>query len=78
MGDLAMSFDSADDVYETALKARGVETKGVHPSAFPAMLKMLPVNAPKAVTSVAMDAAGTYHSQPAGIILSNRVSEVPK
>ena len=34
------AFDSADDIYKKALQACGVDTKGVHPSAFPAMLKL--------------------------------------
>ena len=34
------AFDSADDIYRKALTLAGVDTRGVHPSAFPAMLKM--------------------------------------
>lgn len=34
------AFDSADDIYRKALALAGVDTRGVHPSAFPAMLKM--------------------------------------
>lgn len=34
VGDLAMAADSAEGVYENALKALGVSTKGIHPSAF--------------------------------------------
>jgi hypothetical protein len=39
-GDLpvSMSFDSADAVYAHALKCRGVDTKGIHPSAFKTLL----------------------------------------
>lgn len=57
------AMDSADAIYETALKANGVKTKGVHPSAFPALLAL--VNKPSDGRSasagsgprVAMDAA---------------------
>lgn len=35
-----MAFDSADDIYRKALRVCGVDTRGVHSSAFPAMLKM--------------------------------------
>jgi len=39
IGDV-VAMDSADDVYRTALEQSGVDIKGVHPSAFPAMVKM--------------------------------------
>ena len=42
VGELAMSFDSADKVYRHALTAMGVDVKGVHASALPAILKMAP------------------------------------
>ncbi|MGO4738636.1 DUF2213 domain-containing protein [Bosea sp. 2KB_26] len=42
VGDLAMAHDSADSVYRTALTSLGVDIEGVHPSAFPAILKMQP------------------------------------
>jgi len=32
------AMDSADDVYEAALKQLGVKTAGIHPSAFPALI----------------------------------------
>ena len=38
IGDVAM--DSAEDVYRTALEQSGVDISGVHPSAYPAMVKM--------------------------------------
>lgn len=58
VGDLAVALDSADAVYETALKTLGVPTEGVHPTAFPAILSTIPVpgSAPKK-TVVAQDAA---------------------
>lgn len=39
VGDVAM--DSADDIYKFALEQHGVETKGVHPSAYRSMVAML-------------------------------------
>lgn len=35
-----MTFDSADDIYRKALSSLGVNTKNVHPSAYPEMLKL--------------------------------------
>ena len=42
VGELTIAFDSADDVYKTALEAAGVKTGGVHSSAYKAMFEMLP------------------------------------
>lgn len=39
IGDV-VAMDSADDVYRTALEQSGVDIEGVHPSAFPKMVKM--------------------------------------
>ncbi|EAR8162901.1 DNA primase [Salmonella enterica] len=39
IGDV-VAMDSADDVYRTALEQAGVDIEGVHPSAFPKMVKM--------------------------------------
>ncbi|NYA42964.1 DUF2213 domain-containing protein [Serratia fonticola] len=39
IGDV-VAMDSADDVYRTALEQSGIDIKGVHPSAFPAMVRM--------------------------------------
>ena len=39
IGDV-VAMDSAADVYRTALEQSGVDTKGVHPSAFPSLVKM--------------------------------------
>jgi hypothetical protein len=39
IGNVNMSFDSANAVYEHALKLLKIDTKGVHPSAFPTLLK---------------------------------------
>ncbi len=35
-----VAMDSAEDVYRTALEQSGVDISGVHPSAYPAMVKM--------------------------------------
>lgn len=40
VGDLAIAFDSADEVYKTALTNLGVKTDGIHPSAYPTILEM--------------------------------------
>ena len=39
IGDV-VAMDSADDVYRTALEQAGVDVAGVHPSAFPSLVKM--------------------------------------
>lgn len=41
VGEVSLGLDSADAIYEKTLKTFAVDTKGVHPSAFPAMVKML-------------------------------------
>lgn len=43
VGELAVAFDSASEVYKAALEALEVDIDGVHPSAYPAMLKMVPL-----------------------------------
>lgn len=53
-----MTFDSSDDIYRKALTAAGVDVKGVHPSAFPAMLKMArskAADSPRHDVPIAMD-----------------------
>ena len=58
VGDLAMdACATADEVYKAALTAHGIAVDGVHPSAFRAMVKMLPTGAPKKV-NIAADTAG--------------------
>ncbi len=59
VGELTLAFDSAPDVYKTALEASGVKTAGVHPSAFKAMFDMLPSRAAehRQDQRIAMDAA---------------------
>ena len=39
IGDV-VAMDSAADVYRTALEQSGIDIKGVHPSAFPSLVKM--------------------------------------
>nr|WP_321986153.1 hypothetical protein [uncultured Lichenicoccus sp.] len=53
-----MGMDSADAIYKFALDAAGVDTKDVHASAYPALVKLLPrADAPMQRISVAQDAA---------------------
>lgn len=61
VGDLAMAHDSADAVYRTALTSLGVDVDGVHPSAFPAILKLQPKpgDTPPARKPIAQDAAAS-------------------
>lgn len=42
VGELAIAFDSAEQVYRTALESLGVDVKGVHASALPTILSMQP------------------------------------
>lgn len=43
VGDLAMSFDSAEAIYRHTLKSLGIkEAEGIHASALPALLKLVP------------------------------------
>jgi len=56
VGELAVAMDSAEAVYEFALTHLGIETAGVHPSAFPAMVKMAQA---KSKPAPAMDRAAT-------------------
>jgi hypothetical protein len=61
IGDLAVAQDSAEAVYKLALDTLGVKTSGVHPSAYPAMLAMLPKpgEKPTRAVPVGMDAAAS-------------------
>jgi hypothetical protein len=59
VGELSLAMDSADAVYSTALKMLGVNVAGVHPSAFPTILKMQPLpGSRKSSPKLAQDAAG--------------------
>ncbi len=59
VGDVVLAMDSASDVYKVALEAKGVDLKDVHPSAYRAMVKMLPKpgseNPKPRTTRMAMD-----------------------
>jgi 8-oxo-dGTP pyrophosphatase MutT (NUDIX family) len=64
IGEVTKAFDSAGDVYKSTLEALKVDVTGVDPSAYPAMLKLVPV--PGAPVSkfdptkpLGMDAAAT-------------------
>lgn len=59
VGDLSMAFDSAEGVYRHTLKALGVKVDGVHASALPAMLALVPKKDDKqpAPRRLAMDSA---------------------
>jgi hypothetical protein len=61
VGELTIAFDSAEDVYKTALEASGVKTTDVHPSAFKAMFAMLPSRGAEQrhEQRIAMDAAAS-------------------
>lgn len=44
VGELAVAYDSADEIYKAALKAMGYEgLDSIHPSAYPSMLKHAPM-----------------------------------
>jgi hypothetical protein len=58
VGDLAIACDSAESVYATALKMRGVKVDGVHPSAYKSMFEMLAAQPKATKPHIAMDAAG--------------------
>lgn len=53
IGELTQAFDTADEIYKLALTEKGVDTAGVHPSAYPALLKMVPLPGSKSQTQAA-------------------------
>jgi hypothetical protein len=57
VGEIAVACDSAEDVYRAALKIRGVNTEGVHPSAFRTILECQPSATAKSEAVHAHDAA---------------------
>jgi hypothetical protein len=57
VGEIAVACDSAEDVYRAALKIRGVNTEGVHPSAFRTILECQPSATAKQEAIHAHDAA---------------------
>ena len=58
VGELAVAMDSADDIYRYALEQKGILVKGVHPSAFPAMVELVKDRSSSAST-IAQDSANT-------------------
>lgn len=56
VGEIVVAMDSAADVYRFALTEAGVDVTGVHPSAFPAMVKMHVAGQSKARAPIAQDA----------------------
>ena len=61
VGKVSLAMDTAEAIYAYALKAKGVKIDGVHPSAYRAMVEMLPKVAP-APAPLAMDeAADSLH-----------------
>jgi len=57
VGELAIACDSAEAVYAGALKLLGVETKGVHPSAFRSILQAQPLPGANAKQVIAQDSS---------------------
>lgn len=57
VGDVA-AMDSATEVYRFALDSVGVKTKGIHPSALPAMVEMAKLQKSDAKPKIAMDRKG--------------------
>jgi 8-oxo-dGTP pyrophosphatase MutT (NUDIX family) len=55
VGNLAMAFDSAEQVYAKALEIQGVDVKGVHPSAYPALLNLCEKPGAKPTKRIAED-----------------------
>lgn len=56
IGDV-IAMDSADDVYRTALEQSGVDIKGIHPSAFPALVQMAISQKQNSRPAIAQDSA---------------------
>lgn len=59
VGDLAVAYDSAGDVYRAAIEANGRSVKDVHPSAYRTILEMIPKPGQqnRQPTRLAMDSA---------------------
>lgn len=57
IGDIVIAQDSAEAVYKLALDLAKIETANVHPSAYAAMVKMLPL--PGGAKPIAMDTSAT-------------------
>jgi hypothetical protein len=61
VGEVTKAFDSAGDVFKHALEALKVDIKGVDASAYPAMLRLIPIPGSKqpAKIDLGMDASST-------------------
>jgi hypothetical protein len=60
VGELAIAFDSAEQVYRHTLKVLGIkDADTIHHSALPVLLEMQPKPGARKETRVAMDSAGT-------------------
>jgi hypothetical protein len=57
VGDLNKAFDSAEGVFKAAFLALDIKVDGVHPSAYPTILKMQPLPGAKKPETPAMDSA---------------------
>lgn len=57
VGEVSLAMDSAPDIYKFALDNAKVDTKGVDPSAYGAMVKMLPVPGARREPMLAQDSA---------------------
>ena len=58
VGELAIAFDSAEDVFKKVLEMKGAKIVDVHPSAYRALIDMLPkVSGTRPEPRLAMDAA---------------------
>lgn len=57
VGEITVAMDSAAAVYKLALDAAKIDLTGVHPSAYPALVRMLPAPGKDAPALVALDAA---------------------
>ena len=69
VGKLALSFDSAEGVYKAALETLSVNVKGLHPSAFRAVLEAQPkpANGPRLIASDASLKAASVAEQFPGL-----------
>lgn len=69
VGKLALSFDSAEGVYKAALETLGVSVKGLHPSAFRAVLEVQPkpANSPRIIATDSASKAALLDAQFPGL-----------
>lgn len=55
VGEVSIAFDTAEEIYKATLEARGVKTKGIHPSAYRSIIQHMPK--PGSKTQLAQDGA---------------------